>query len=152
MTDISGGEALSLDQIKAAIPHRYPFLMIDRIDSFVSNVGAIGIKAVSANEHFFEGHFPGHAIMPGVLIVEAMAQTAGVCVVHTVGDRAHDKLVYFMTIDKARFRAPVFPGDIIELHVRVLKSRGIIWKFRGVARVNGKVVADADFGAMVKDR
>jgi 3-hydroxyacyl-[acyl-carrier-protein] dehydratase len=151
-TDLTGGEPLSLDQIKASIPHRFPFLMLDRIESFVKNVGAIGIKAVSANEHYFEGHFPGHAVMPGVLIIEAMAQAAGVVVVNTVGDDAHDKLVYFMTIDKARFRAPVFPGDTLELHVRILKSRGAIWKFRGEAKVNGKVVADADFGAMVRDR
>jgi 3-hydroxyacyl-[acyl-carrier-protein] dehydratase len=148
--DFSGGEKLDLAQIKKALPHRYPMLLVDRIESVVANVGAIGRKCVTSNEPFFEGHFPGHPIMPGVMIVEAMAQTAGICVVHGIKDTEQDNLVYFMTIDKARFRAPVLPGDVLELHVWVTKSRGAIWKFRGEAKVDGKVVAEAEFGAMIR--
>lgn len=148
--DISGGVAMALEEIKQAIPHRYPFLLVDRMESIVPNVGAIGRKCVTANEPFFVGHFPEQAVMPGVLIVEALAQTAGICVVHSTGAVGLKKAVYFMTIDKARFRVPVIPGDVLLFYVRVLKSRGGVWKFKGEARVDGKVVADAEFGAMIR--
>ena len=140
-----------ITQIMAMIPHRYPFLLIDKMVDIDVETGAVGIKNVTINEEFFTGHFPGHPVMPGVLVVEAMAQTAAAFVVFKLGDDAQEKLVYFMTIDKARFRAPVVPGDQLELHVKVTKNRGTIWKFSGVAKVDGKVVADAEFGAMIRD-
>lgn len=141
-----------INKIMAMLPHRYPFLLIDKMVDIDVDSGAVGIKNVSMNESFFQGHFPGHPVMPGVLIIEAMAQTAAAYVVFRLGDDAMDKLVYFMTIDKARFRAPVVPGDQLRLDVRVTKSRGMIWKFRGEATVDGTVVADAEFGAMIRDR
>lgn len=147
--DISGGATMDIEEIKRALPHRYPFLLVDRMESIVDNVGGIGRKCVSYNEPFFMGHFPEQHVMPGVLIVEALAQTAGIVVVHTL-QAEEQKAVYFMTIDKARFRRPVVPGDVLHLHVRALKSRGGVWKFKGEARVDGKVVADAEFGAMIR--
>lgn len=141
-----------VNQIMQMIPHRYPFLLIDKMIDIDVESGAVGIKNVTANEQFFPGHFPDHPVMPGVLVIEAMAQTAAAFVVFKMGDDGTEKLVYFMTIDRARFRAPVVPGDRLELHVRVKKQRGAIWKFSGVARVDGKVVADAEFGAMIRDK
>jgi len=144
-------ETAEIDRIWKMIPHRYPFLLIDRVVDLKSGISATGIKNVSINEPFFQGHFPNHPVMPGVLIIEAMAQTAGVLVVHTLGPEGEGKLVYFMTIDKARFRKPVVPGDQIQIFVTVERSRGNVWKFRGVAKVEGVTVADADFGAMIID-
>lgn len=141
-----------VNKIMQMIPHRYPFLLIDKMVGIDVESGAVGIKNVTANEQFFQGHFPDHPVMPGVLVVEAMAQTAAAFVVFKLGDNAMEKLVYFMTIDKARFRAPVVPGDQLELDVRVIKNRGTIWKFSGIAKVDGKVVADAEFGAMIRDK
>src|SRR5262249_57375858 len=119
------------------IPHRYPFLMIDRVVDVVSNVRATGIKNVSINEHYFQGHFPQRPVMPGVLIVEAMAQTAAVLVVHTLGPASEGKLVYFMSIDDARFRRPVFPGNELAIRVVRQRDRGNVWKFAGQAIVDG---------------
>lgn len=141
-----------VNRIMQMIPHRYPFLLIDKMVDIDVERGAVGIKNVTANDNFFQGHFPDHPVMPGVLVVEAMAQTAAAFVVFKLGDNAMQKLVYFMTIDKARFRAPVVPGDQLELHVNVIKNRGTVWKFSGVAKVDGKVVADAEFGAMIRDK
>jgi len=144
--------SVDVNQLMGMIPHRYPLLLIDKMVDIDVESGAVGIKNVTINEQFFEGHFPGHPVMPGVLVVEAMAQTAAAYVVYKLGDQAKDSLVYFMTIDKARFRAPVVPGDQLKLDVRVVKNRGTIWKFKGVATVDGAVVADAEFGAMIRDK
>ncbi len=142
---------IDLLRIMEMIPHRYPFLMIDRVVDVVRDVSAVGIKNVTVNEPHFQGHFPSRPIMPGVLIVEAMAQTAGVLVVHTLGPESEGKLVYFMTIDDARFRKPVTPGDTLHIHVLKQRSRGNVWKFKGEARVEGALVAEATFSAMIVD-
>lgn len=140
-----------LDRIKRMIPHRDPFLLIDSVRDIQNGEFAIGEKAVTGEEYFFEGHFPGRPIMPGVLIVEAMAQTAAVLVVQTLDMVDQGKLVYFMTVDKTRFRAPVLPGAALELHVSVQRSKGRVWKFSGIAKVDDKAVAEAEFGAMIVD-
>lgn len=146
------GEVIDVQRIMDMIPHRYPFLMIDRVVDAVRDTSAVGIKNVTMGEPFFQGHFPGRPIMPGVLIVEAMAQTAGVLVVHTLGPESEGKLVYFMTIDDARFRRPVTPGDQLRIHVTKERSRGNVWKFLGEAKVEGVKVAEATFSAMIVDR
>ncbi len=138
--------------IMHAIPHRYPFLMIDRVTDVLPDHSATGLKNVSVNESFFQGHFPGHPVMPGVLIVESMAQTAAVLVVRTLGPEAAGKVVYFMTIDSAKFRRPVVPGDQLRIEVTKVRSRGSVWKFSGIARVDGISVAEATFAAMIMDR
>jgi len=143
---------IDINGIMRMIPHRYPFLMVDRIVELVPNESAVGVKCVSAAEPHFQGHFPVQPIMPGVLIIEAMAQTSAVLVVHTLGPEAEEKLVYFMSIDAARFRRPVVPGDVMYIHVTKRHSRGAVWKFEGKAMVDGKVVADATFAAMLVDR
>jgi len=140
-----------LARIKRMIPHRYPFLLIDKVVGIRLGERATGIKNVSANEPHFEGHFPVEPIMPGVLIVEAMAQTAGVLVVETLGKIDQNLLVYFMTLDKTRFRRKVVPGDVLELHVSILRGRGKIWKFWGEAKVDGEICAEAEFSAMIID-
>ena len=140
---------LDISQLMEMIPHRYPFLMIDRVVDIVSGERAVGIKNVTINEPFFQGHFPKRPVMPGVLIIEAMAQTAAVVVVYTLGPEAHGKLVYFMTIDDCRFRRPVSPGDQLRIHVSKQQRRNAVWKFRGEARVDGALVAEANFGAML---
>ncbi|MFN7194621.1 MAG: 3-hydroxyacyl-ACP dehydratase FabZ [Rhodospirillales bacterium] len=156
MDDVSAStppsvSTIDLLRIMEMIPHRYPFLMIDRVIDVVRDVSAVGIKNVTVNEPHFQGHFPSRPIMPGVLIVEAMAQTAGVLVVHTLGPESEGKLVYFMTIDDARFRKPVTPGDTLHIHVVKQRSRGNVWKFKGEARVEGALVAEATFSAMIVD-
>jgi len=145
-------EELDINGIMEKIPHRYPFLMIDRITKMVPNESAVGIKCVTATEPHFLGHFPVRPIMPGVLIVEAMAQTSGVLVCHSLGAEAENKLVYFMSIDSARFRKPVVPGDVMYIHVNKKQSRGPVWKFEGKAIVDGTVVADATYAAMLVDQ
>jgi 3-hydroxyacyl-[acyl-carrier-protein] dehydratase len=145
------GIDIDIERILEMIPHRYPFLMIDKLVDVVAGVGATGIKNVSINEPFFQGHFPGRPVMPGVLIIEAMAQTAAVLVVHTLGPDAEGKLVYFMTIDDARFRKPVMPGDTLHVHVRKRQSRNNVWKFEAEAKVDGAVVAQATYAAMILD-
>jgi len=142
---------IDVNRIKELIPHRYPFLMIDKIRSVEFDKRAIGIKNVSVNEPHFDGHFPNRPVMPGVLIIEAMAQTAGCLVVATLGEEAEGKLVYFMTVDNARFRKPVVPGDQLEVDVEKQRNRGPVWKFSGKARVDGALVAEAVFSAMIVD-
>lgn len=142
---------IDISRIMQLIPHRYPFLLIDRIVDVVPSESATGIKNVSINEPHFQGHFPQRPVMPGVLIIEAMAQTAGALVVHTLGPEAEGKLVYFMTIENARFRRPVVPGDQLMIHVVKERSRGNVWKFNGEAKVGGVLVAEATYSAMILD-
>ena len=139
-------------RIMQAIPHRYPFLLIDRVVELVRNVSAIGVKNVSVNEAFFAGHFPNHPVMPGVMIIESMAQTAAVLVVETLGPEAAGKVVYFMSIEGAKFRRPVVPGDQMRVQVVKERNRGNVWKFHGIARVDGEAVAEATFAAMIMER
>ena len=139
-------------RIMQAIPHRYPFLLIDRVVELVRNVSAIGVKNVSVNEAFFAGHFPNHPVMPGVMIIESMAQTAAVLVVETLGPEAAGKVVYFMSIEGAKFRRPVVPGDQMRVQVVKERNRGNVWKFHGIARVDGVAVAEATFAAMIMER
>nr|WP_255575037.1 3-hydroxyacyl-ACP dehydratase FabZ [Caldovatus aquaticus] len=145
-------ESWDVARIMRAIPHRYPFLLVDRVVEVQRGVSAVGIKNVSINEHYFQGHFPAMAVMPGVLIIESMAQTAAVLVVATLGPEAEGKLVYFMTVENAKFRKPVVPGDQMRVHVRKERHRVNIWKFSAEAKVDGKVVAEATYSAMILDR
>jgi len=147
-----GAVDIDIAGIMHAIPHRYPFLMIDRVTDVYLDRSAVGIKNVSINENFFQGHFPGHPVMPGVLIIESMAQTAAVLVVATLGPASAGKVVYFMTIESAKFRRPVVPGDQLRIEVIKVRSRGNVWKFRAVARVDGASVAEATYAAMIMDR
>jgi len=143
-------DVLDINRIMKMIPHRYPFLLVDRVINLRLNEGCVGIKNVSINEPFFQGHFPSDPVMPGVLIVEAMAQTAAVLVVATLGAASEGKLVYFLSMDDVRFRKPVTPGDRVEIHVNKLQSRQSVWKFEGKAMVDGKVAAEATFAAMIR--
>jgi len=145
-------DIIDIDKIMGMIPHRYPFLMIDRVSNLIPNKSAIGIKNVSINEPHFQGHFPDKPIMPGVLIIEAMAQTAGVLVVHSLGDETHGKLVYFMSVENAKFRNPVLPGDVLKIHVETKQHRKSVWKFDGIAKVNDVIVSESTFTAMIMDR
>jgi 3-hydroxyacyl-[acyl-carrier-protein] dehydratase len=138
--------------IKRMIPHRYPFLLIDRVVNIAVNTSAVGIKSVTVNEPHFQGHFPVLPVMPGVLIIEAMAQTSAVLVVETLGVIDQDLLVYFMSIDEAKFRHRVVPGDTLELHVTTIRGRGKIWKFKGEAKVADTLCAEAEFAAMIMTR
>ncbi len=143
---------IDIQRIMQMIPHRHPFLLIDRVVDVVVGESAVGIKNVSINESYFQGHFPQHPVMPGVLMIEAMAQTAAVLVVQTLGPDSEGKLVYFMSVDSARFRHPVFPGDQLQVKVVRKQNRGSVWKFDGSAVVAGKVMAEATFAAMIRDR
>ena len=140
---------IDIQRIMQLIPHRYPFLMIDRVVDLTPGESATGVKNVSINEFYFQGHFPQRPVMPGVLIIEAMAQTAAVLVVQTLGQDSEGKLVYFMSVDNARFRRPVLPGDQLAVRVVRKQSRGNVWKFEGEALVDSKVVAEATFAAMI---
>ncbi|OSQ37937.1 3-hydroxyacyl-ACP dehydratase FabZ [Thalassospira mesophila] len=142
---------VDIQRILEMIPHRYPFLLIDKVIDIAADESAVGIKNVTMNEPQFTGHFPQQPIMPGVLIIESMAQTAAILVVHTLGADAEGKLVYFMSIDSARFRKPVVPGDVMHIHVRKKQSRGPVWKFESEVRVDGVVVAQATISAMIRD-
>jgi 3-hydroxyacyl-[acyl-carrier-protein] dehydratase len=141
-------ESADINRIMKALPHRYPFLMVDRIRDIDGDESCIGIKNVTINEPHFLGHFPAQPVMPGVLLIEGMAQTAGaLCVLAQSGIRP--TLVYFMTIDNAKFRKPVIPGDQIEYHVKKIRRRSNIWKFAAIARVDGVKVAEAEVSAML---
>ena len=144
-------DTVDVTRIMQMIPHRYPFLLIDRVVDIVAGESATGIKNVSINENYFQGHFPRDPVMPGVLIIEAMAQTAAVLVVYTLGAAFEGKLVYFMSVDNARFRRPVVPGDCLHVHVTKQRNRGNVWKFEGRAEVGGQLAAEAVFAAMILD-
>jgi 3-hydroxyacyl-[acyl-carrier-protein] dehydratase len=145
-------EHIDIVRIMDMIPHRYPILLVDRILEFEAGERAVGLKNVTFNEPHFQGHFPSFPVMPGVLIIEAMAQTSACLVVQTLGEEAMGKLVYFMTIDEARFRKPVTPGDSLHIHVQKIRCRGNVWKFQGIAKVGDVVHAEAVFSAMIMDK
>jgi 3-hydroxyacyl-[acyl-carrier-protein] dehydratase len=142
---------LDIRRVMAALPHRYPMLLIDRVESLDPEKGIVAIKAVTINEPFFQGHFPGRPIMPGVLIVEALAQAAGVLAVEALGLAGSGKLVYFMAIESAKFRTPVEPGILLRLDVQFVQKRASVCKFAGRASVDGKLAAEANFTAMIAD-
>ena len=143
---------MDIGEIRRLLPHRYPFLLVDRVVEVVKNASCVGIKNVTINENYFQGHFPQHPVMPGVLIIESMAQTAAVLVVETLGPSAQGKLVYFMTVDNAKFRKPVLPGDRLQLGIEVVRHKGVIWKTKGTATVDGVKVAEGEFLATVVDK
>lgn len=140
-----------ISRLMRLLPHRYPFLLVDRMYDMDRDVTAVGVKNVSVNEPYFQGHFPGFPVMPGVLIIEGLAQTAGALCVHSLGNDYKPHLVYFMGIDRAKFRKPVRPGDQLLYHVRKIRSRGRVWRFYGEAKVDGQVVAEAEISAMIAD-
>jgi 3-hydroxyacyl-[acyl-carrier-protein] dehydratase len=140
---------MNINEIMQYLPHRYPFLLVDRVIDLQPGKSITGIKNVTFNEPFFQGHFPGQPIMPGVLIIEAMAQVAGLA---AFSSGMEGKAVYFMSIEKAKFRRPVVPGDQLRIEIKVLQQRGNVWKFSGAATVDGKLVSEADFTAMVTNK
>jgi 3-hydroxyacyl-[acyl-carrier-protein] dehydratase len=143
---------IDITALMTMLPHRYPLLLVDRLVDVRLGHSAIGIKNVTMNEHFFQGHFPGHPVMPGVLIVESMAQTAGALVIESLGLAGANALVYFMSVDEAKFRKPVVPGDQLRIHVIKDRRRGNVWRFKGTARVDGVIVAEALYTAMIMDQ
>jgi 3-hydroxyacyl-[acyl-carrier-protein] dehydratase len=145
------GKTLDIARIMKLLPHRYPFLLIDRLIHVKGENSGTAIKNVTINEPFFQGHFPGKPVFPGVLLVEAMAQTAGAIVLENLGDADAGKLVFFMSIDKCRFRKPVGPGDQVHFHVKLMQKRAPVWKYSAEAHVDGKKVAEAEIGAMLID-
>jgi 3-hydroxyacyl-[acyl-carrier-protein] dehydratase len=153
MSDEARAAAAPLDvrRVMAALPHRFPMLLVDRVDELVVDQRIVATKAVTINEHFFAGHFPDRPIMPGVLIVEALAQAAGVLAVESLGLSGSGKLVYFMAIDGAKFRTPVEPGVLLRLEVEFVQKRSTVCKFSGKAFVGDKLAAQADFTAMIAD-
>ncbi len=152
--ETSAGHILDIDikRIMQMIPHRYPFLLVDRVAEIIPHRSAIGVKNVTFNEHFFQGHFPSAPVMPGVLIIESMAQTAALLVVQSLGAESEGKLVYFMSIDGARFRKPVVPGDQMLIHVEKERKHGKVWKFSCEVTVEGTLVAESRVAAMIVDR
>jgi 3-hydroxyacyl-[acyl-carrier-protein] dehydratase len=153
LRDVAGlaGTALDIEQIKKLLPHRAPMLLVERLTDIVKLESATGWKAVSINEPYFQGHFPDYAVMPGVLIVEAMAQTAGAVVMHGLGIEREKSMVYFMTIEKARFRKPVHPGNMLRMPVKALRRRGPVWRFEGQAFIGDTLCAEAEFSATIFD-
>lgn len=145
-------EPIDIVRIMDIIPHRFPMLLIDRVVELIPDKAATGIKNVTINEPYFAGHFPRLPVVPGVMIIESMAQTAAVLVVHTLGPESEGKLVYFMSIETARFRRPIVPGDQMRVHVRKTRNRGPVWKFATRVTVDGTLAAEASFGAMIQDR
>lgn len=151
VSEVERSKVIDINRIMQMIPHRYPFLMVDKVVDVMPNESAVGVKNVTINEPFFQGHFPARPVMPGVLIIEAMAQTAAVLVVETLGPSAEGKLVYFMSVDSARFRKPVGPGDTLMIHVKKERSRGNVWKFQAEAKVGDTLMAEATYAAMIMD-
>ena len=143
------GAAIDMQEILKRIPHRYPFLLIDRAEAYRPHESIIGIKCVTANEPYFQGHFPGNPVMPGVLIIEALGQTGGVLMSKSLNADVSGKTIFFASVDNCRFRAPVRPGDVMRMHVDVLKHRGDLFKFRGRALVGQRVAAECEFAAVV---
>ena len=143
---------LNIEEIIKLIPHRYPILLVDRLLEYEAGKSALGLKNVTFNEPYFMGHFPDRPIMPGVLIIEALAQTSAILVAKSSIDNPADKLVYFMSIDKVKFRKPVIPGDTVKLKVTTVQNRSSVWKFDGQALVDGEVVTEASFAAMIVDK
>lgn len=143
-------EVADISVVLKLLPHRYPFLMVDRVIDIQGDDHGIGIKNVTVNEPQFQGHFPGNPVFPGVLMIEGMAQTAGVlCLIKL--QTMQPKAVFFLTIDKAKFRKPVFPGDVVQYHMNKISQRGNMWWYRGEAKVAGRIVAEAQVGAMIGD-
>jgi 3-hydroxyacyl-[acyl-carrier-protein] dehydratase len=142
---------LDVRGIMRSLPHRYPMLLVDRIEEMVLNERVTAVKAVTMNELFFQGHFPGRPIMPGVMIIEALAQAAGVLAVTSLGEAQQGKLVYFMSIENAKFRSPVEPGVLLRLEANLIQKRGPVWKFAGRAYVGDRLATQADFTAMITD-
>ncbi|MCG8560863.1 MAG: 3-hydroxyacyl-ACP dehydratase FabZ [Hyphomicrobiales bacterium] len=154
MNDTGGAtklESADILRILKLLPHRYPLLLVDRIVEMDGDRSAVGIKNVTINEPFFQGHFPAHPIMPGVLLIEGMAQTAGALCVSSMDEQYEPSLVYFMAIDRARFRRPVIPGDTVHYHLTKIRNRGRVWRFKGEAKVDGALVAEAEVSAMIVD-
>jgi len=151
MTLVEPGDTMGIDEIVKVLPHRYPFLMVDRVVAIRGIESCIGIKNVTYNEPHFQGHFPGNPVMPGVLLIEGMAQTAGAMCGRIRGMDKPPRKVLFLTIDKAKFRRPVVPGDIVEFHMTKLAQRKLMWWYRGEAKVAGELVAQAEVGAMIAE-